>query len=55
MLHPDAAEITRVVTAAAKLTMHGVLRFITRAGHDLASIYTAASAKLMADTPLKTD
>ena len=55
MLHPDPAEITRVVTAAAKLTMHGVLRFITRAGHDPGSIYPAAFAKLKAETPLKTD
>ncbi|MDQ5807110.1 MAG: hypothetical protein M3320_00375 [Actinomycetota bacterium] len=49
MLHPDPAGITRSVTAAAKLTMHGVLRFMTRAGHDPASIYPAAFVKLQAD------
>jgi len=55
MLHPDPAGITRSVTAAAKLTMHGVLRFITSAGYEPASIYPAALAKLKAETPLKTD
>lgn len=55
MLHPDPAGITRSVTAAAKLTMHGVVRFLTRAGHDPAPIHEAAMAKLVAETPLKTE
>jgi hypothetical protein len=55
MLRPDPAGITSSVTAAAKLTLHGVLRFIISAGHDPAPISAAAFARLKEETPLKTD
>lgn len=55
MLRPDPAGITRSVTAAAKLTLHGVMRFITSAGHDPAPICAAAFARLEKETPSKTD
>jgi hypothetical protein len=51
----DPAEITRVVTAAAKLTLYGVTRFLDRAGYDRDSIVDAALATLQTETPLTTD
>jgi hypothetical protein len=41
------------VTAAANLTLTGVMRFITRAGHDVPTITEAAFARLEAETPFK--
>jgi hypothetical protein len=55
LMRPDPRGITRSVTAAARLTMHGVLRFIARAGYDREPIYAGALAKLTSETPLKTD
>ena len=52
-LQPDPMEITRSVTAAANLTLHGVLRFATRSGHDPSPLVEAAFSKLKRDTPLK--
>jgi hypothetical protein len=53
ILHPDPAAITPSVTAAANLTMYGVLRFITRAGHDPEPISRGAFDRLRQETPLK--
>jgi hypothetical protein len=54
-LRVDPAEVTRSVTAAAKLTLYGVARFLDRSGHDRDSITAAAFAKLHAETPRFTD
>lgn len=55
MLRPDPVEITRSVTAAAKLTLRGVVHFLARSGHDPIPITEAALKKLQAETPRRTD
>jgi hypothetical protein len=53
MLQPDPAAITRLVTAAARLTLHGVLRFIDCAGYDFSPLEARAMARLRAETALE--
>lgn len=53
MLSPDPDGITRSLDAAARLAMHGVMRFITRAGIDPDPLYARAFDRLTTETPLK--
>ncbi|HTU15146.1 MAG TPA: hypothetical protein VMF31_08105 [Solirubrobacterales bacterium] len=51
--NPDAAELTRIMDAATKMTQYGVDRFIVMAGLDLNAIGTNALKRLWSITPKK--
>jgi hypothetical protein len=52
-LEPNPAEISRCVTAAARMTLHGVTRFAAASGYDVALVTDAAFTRLKSETPLK--
>jgi hypothetical protein len=50
---PDPVGVTKVMDAASRMTVFGVLRFAACAGLDYKSAYDAAFSKLLAETPMK--
>lgn len=54
-LFPEPEAVTRAMTAAAEMTQYGVLLFVVRSGYHPPPLFAAAFAKLLEETPLKTD